>query len=153
LALAIRGGEPVRKKPWPRWPIHGDRELELLREVLESSFWRGGVGEPGPWEREFEERFSRKYGCAYSSLVSNGTFALYAALVSLGIGVWISLGLILLIKPFSSASPPSGSPFHRDPYHRAPPARGDPYPKLHLHRDLRFIAVGKPPHPGLHIEI
>jgi dTDP-4-amino-4,6-dideoxygalactose transaminase len=69
--------------------------------VLESSLWRGGVGEPGPWEREFEERFSRKHGCTYSSLVSNGTFALYAALVSLGIGVWVSLGLILLIKPFS----------------------------------------------------
>jgi hypothetical protein len=79
--------------------------------VLESNFWRGGVGEPGPWEREFEERFSRKYGCAYSSLVSNGIFALYAALVSLGIGVQVSLGLILLIKPFSSASPPSGSHF------------------------------------------
>jgi hypothetical protein len=67
-------------------------------------------------------------------------------------GVWVSMGLVFA-KPSSLGFTALRISFHRDPYHWAPPARGDPDPQLHLHRDLRFIAVEKPPHPGLHIEI
>jgi hypothetical protein len=67
-------------------------------------------------------------------------------------GVWVLLGLVFA-KPSFLGFKALGIPFHRDLYHRVPPALGDPYPQLHLHCFLRFIAVGKPPHPGLHIEI
>jgi len=65
------------------------------------------------------------------------------------LGFGFHRGLILFyIKPSSLGFIALGISFHRDPLHRAPPARGNPYPQLLHHRLLRFIAVGKPPHPG-----
>ena len=32
--LAIKGGSPVRTKPWPVWPMTGEEELSQLKEVL-----------------------------------------------------------------------------------------------------------------------
>jgi hypothetical protein len=64
-------------------------------------------------------------------------------------GVRVSLGLILFgIKPSSLGFTALGISFHWDPLHRAPPTRGNPNPQLLHHLFLKFIAVGKPPHPG-----
>jgi dTDP-4-amino-4,6-dideoxygalactose transaminase len=84
--LAVNGGEPVRRKPWPPWPVWGERELELLREVLESGYWGGGVGESGPWEKRLEEAFARRHGCRYGIAVSSGTAALHVAMLAAGVG-------------------------------------------------------------------
>lgn len=84
--LAVRGGEPVRDKGWPEWPIYDERELGALEEVLRSRFWGGGVGRSGPKEAEFEERFSKFHGCRYGVCVSNGTAALHVALLAAGVG-------------------------------------------------------------------
>ena len=32
---ALCGGEPVRSKPWPGWPIWDEREVEALAEVVD----------------------------------------------------------------------------------------------------------------------
>lgn len=85
-ALALRGGESLRKKPWPSWPVWDERELKMLEEVLKSGYWGGGVGESGPWERELEERFARMHGCRFGILVSSGTTALHVAYLAAGIG-------------------------------------------------------------------
>ncbi len=37
----ILGGEAVRKKPFPDWPMFDEREKELLLQVLESRRWGG----------------------------------------------------------------------------------------------------------------
>ena len=50
--LAIKGGKPVREKPFPSWPIYGDEEYNALKEVLESKVW--GVG--GSKKVEFEKK-------------------------------------------------------------------------------------------------
>ena len=84
--LAINGGEPLRKKPWPKWPVFDDSELKELEEVIESRFWGGGVGKSGPKEEEFEKKFSSYHGCRYGILVSNGTAALFITLLAAGIG-------------------------------------------------------------------
>ncbi|MEM4875458.1 MAG: DegT/DnrJ/EryC1/StrS family aminotransferase [Thermofilaceae archaeon] len=75
----------MRKKKWPTWPVWGDRELEMLRRVLESGYWGGGVGESGPWERELEERFARLHGCRYGIAVSSGSAALHVAYLAAGV--------------------------------------------------------------------
>ena len=41
--LAIRGGTPVRQKPFAPWPVFGAREERALCDVLRSRNW-GGVG-------------------------------------------------------------------------------------------------------------
>lgn len=66
----------------PKWPVYGERELELVREVLESQQWGGS--------HEFVERFERAFAafqhCAHGVSVANGTVALEVALECAGIG-------------------------------------------------------------------
>jgi len=80
--LALLGGEPVRKKPFPKWPVFDDREAEALLSVLRSGVW--GVG--GQRKREFEERFAAYQHAKYGVAVTNGTAALEISLRALGIG-------------------------------------------------------------------
>jgi len=80
--LAIKGGKPVRSKPWPRWPIFDEREKEKLLEVLESGLW--GVG--GSKNDEFAEKFAKYQGAKYGITCFNGSVALEIALRALDIG-------------------------------------------------------------------
>lgn len=66
----------------PVWPQAGERELELLKAVLESPQW-GGFH---PFIHEFEESFARYQHSAYGIAAFNGTVTLEAALSVLGIG-------------------------------------------------------------------
>jgi dTDP-4-amino-4,6-dideoxygalactose transaminase len=79
--LAIKGGEPLRKRPWPKWPIFGAEEIEALKEVVESSVW--GVG--GKKVIEFEEKFASYQHARYGVAVTSGTTGLEIALKALGI--------------------------------------------------------------------
>jgi len=80
--LALLGGEPVRKKPFPKWPVFDDKEVKALLSVLESGFW--GIG--GQKKREFEERFAAYQHAKYGIAVTNGTAALEISLRALEIG-------------------------------------------------------------------
>jgi len=80
--LALKGGKPVREKPFPKWPVFDDRELKALKEVLESGFW----GVRGKRKEEFERRFAAYQHAKYGVAVANGTAALEISLRSLGIG-------------------------------------------------------------------
>ena len=79
--LAIKGGEPIRKKPFPRWPVFDEKEFEALKEVLYSGVW--GIG--GKKKKEFEEKFAAYQGAKYGVAVTNGTAALEIALRAAGI--------------------------------------------------------------------
>ncbi len=80
--LAILGGRPVRDKPYPSWPIFGEREEELLLKALRSGRWSVG----GELQEEFERRFAEFQDARYCLLCSSGTAALKIALKALGIG-------------------------------------------------------------------
>ncbi len=66
----------------PKWPYATDRELRLVREVLESNQW-GGF-------HEFVDRFERAFAefqhCAHGVSSANGTLALEMAMAAAGIG-------------------------------------------------------------------
>jgi dTDP-4-amino-4,6-dideoxygalactose transaminase len=79
--LAIKGGNPVRTKPFPKWPIWDDREIKALKEVCESGVW--GIG--GERVVAFEEAFSRYIGTRHAIATTSGTVALELALRSLEI--------------------------------------------------------------------
>src|SRR5579864_5698534 len=81
--LAIHGGTPVRRKPFPTWPHFTQDELAVVAEVMRSgrvSYWTGEQG------RAFEEEFAASCGCKHAVAVANGTLALELALRALGIG-------------------------------------------------------------------
>lgn len=81
--LAVSGGMPVWQDGWPTWPIYGEREAELLQQVLTSGKWAGD----GPMETQFQRGFAELHGASHGLAVNSGTMALQLALEALDIGV------------------------------------------------------------------
>jgi dTDP-4-amino-4,6-dideoxygalactose transaminase len=82
--LALKGGKPVRNKPFSAWPVHGKEEERALLKVLKSGkWWRFAFGqgvnlaEPEKGERSqvalFQEEFARYHQCKYGVAAANGT--------------------------------------------------------------------------------
>lgn len=82
--LAILGGEPTRKKPFSAWPQFRSSDVSRLVSVVESRHW-GGFPVPSKHSAEFATRFAELHGAKYGLCLANGTIALYAALVALGL--------------------------------------------------------------------
>jgi L-glutamine:2-deoxy-scyllo-inosose/3-amino-2,3-dideoxy-scyllo-inosose aminotransferase len=80
--LAVKGGTPLRTKPYPRWPIFDETESSGLLEVLGSGKWSFG----GPKEDEFSQKFAAYCGAQHALCVANGSVSLEIALRALGIG-------------------------------------------------------------------
>ena len=82
--LAILGGEPIRKKPFPPWPQFRPDDVSRLMNVVESRHW-GGFPVPSKHAGEFARHFAELHGAKYGLCLTNGTVAIYAALVALGL--------------------------------------------------------------------
>jgi len=79
--LAILGGQPVRTKPFPAWPVWDETDEELIVPVL-----RGGVWSRDKMVSAAEKKFAELMGSKYCLATTNGTQALITALYALGIG-------------------------------------------------------------------
>ncbi|MEW6258735.1 MAG: DegT/DnrJ/EryC1/StrS family aminotransferase [Thermodesulfobacteriota bacterium] len=83
IQLACEGGCPVRSKPFPFWPHYAAEEIETAMLTLQSgrvNYWTGQEG------REFEKEYAAFVGTKYAVALMNGTVALEAALMALGVG-------------------------------------------------------------------
>jgi L-glutamine:2-deoxy-scyllo-inosose/3-amino-2,3-dideoxy-scyllo-inosose aminotransferase len=80
--LALKGGTPIRTKPFTSWPIIGDEERKLLLEVFDSGVWSFG----GPKEAEFAKKFAAFTGAKEALCVANGSISLEIALRAVGVG-------------------------------------------------------------------
>ncbi len=83
--LALFGGEPVRREPWPQWPVFDERDVQAVSDVVRSGQW-GGFPYPGPQTQTFLRRFLEMQGGAYAVAAANGTLTLEIALRAAGIG-------------------------------------------------------------------
>jgi dTDP-4-amino-4,6-dideoxygalactose transaminase len=83
--LALFGGEPVRKTPYPTWPVSDEREIEAVTSVIRSGQW-GGFPYPGRQSRAFAERFAEMQGGQMAVLMANGTITIEVALRAAGVG-------------------------------------------------------------------
>lgn len=63
-------------------PLVGERERELLKACIDT----GWISSDGPFVREFEDRFAERVGRRHAVAVTNGSAALEAAVVALGLG-------------------------------------------------------------------
>jgi dTDP-4-amino-4,6-dideoxygalactose transaminase len=79
---AILGGQKIRTKGWPEWPMWNPAtDEEQLMKVIRSGTWsRAGV------VTEFEKKWAEAIGAKRCLAVVNGTNALIAAMIQLGIG-------------------------------------------------------------------
>jgi dTDP-4-amino-4,6-dideoxygalactose transaminase len=82
--LAITGGEPVRKTPFPSWPTSTKEEAAALQDVLESTKW-GGQPFPGKHAAAFAKKFAETHTAKYAQCVNTGTVAIQASLKAIGI--------------------------------------------------------------------
>ncbi|HOJ20296.1 MAG TPA: DegT/DnrJ/EryC1/StrS family aminotransferase, partial [Armatimonadota bacterium] len=81
--LAIEGGTPVTKDPFPAWPWFDEETIQAAMEPLRNgkvNYWTGPLG------MQFEQKFAEWCGARFGISTSNGTSALHTALAGLGIG-------------------------------------------------------------------
>ncbi|MGB6836289.1 MAG: aminotransferase class I/II-fold pyridoxal phosphate-dependent enzyme, partial [Dehalococcoidia bacterium] len=81
--LAVEGGEPVCRTPFPRWPVLHEEDVAAAAEVLRSGHLTsltGGV------VAEFEAEFARYHGVRHALATSSGTTAIHLALVAANVG-------------------------------------------------------------------
>ncbi len=81
--LAIWGGTPVKKTPYPEWPVYNDQERNTLNGILDSRLW---WRTPGSQTLQFERAFAKHHDAAHGIAITNGTAALEVAFAALGIG-------------------------------------------------------------------
>ena len=78
---AVLGGQPVRTKAFPRWPIWDDADEKAVLPVLRGGTWsRSGV------VNEAEKKFAELMGTKRCLLTFCGTQALIVSLHTLGVG-------------------------------------------------------------------
>ena len=95
--LAIRGGTPVRRTPFPPYPILGDAEIEAVTAAVRTQNLCAQMGETAA---AFEQEFAAYCGARYAVATSSGTTALHAALAVAGIGV----GDEVIVPPYAFLS-------------------------------------------------
>ena len=89
--LAIKGGQKIRIKPFPKHPIIGDEEKSQVLDVLNSGNISTFIASPGEnflggkKIREFEEKFANKLGTQFAIAFNSASSALHAAVVSVGV--------------------------------------------------------------------
>jgi len=83
--LALLGGTPVRTEPWPSWPVHDERDVDAVSNLVESGRW-GGHPYPGPVTGAFARGFEELQGGGYAVPMMNGTVTMEVALRVAGVG-------------------------------------------------------------------
>jgi dTDP-4-amino-4,6-dideoxygalactose transaminase len=97
--LAIRGGDPIRTKHYPAWPIWDQREIDAVTDVIRSGRW-GGYPEPGPHAASFAAAFAAFQTAKHGICMANGTVTLIIALRAAG----IQLGDEVIVPAYTFAA-------------------------------------------------
>src|SRR5208337_3303759 len=100
-ALAILGGQPLRTRPFPAWPVFDASERAQLEDVLSSSSW-GGYPSPNRKAAELASAFAAYQGARFAIPTTSGTSALEVALKALG----ISAGDEVIVPAITFAATP-----------------------------------------------
>lgn len=80
---AMLGGTPVRREPFPSWPVADELETEALERVVRSGQWFRGSGDE---VSRFEAEYAKLTGARHCLATANGTSALITTLQALGVG-------------------------------------------------------------------
>ena len=104
--MAIFGGNKVREKPFPKYPIISSDEKNAVLEVLESGNLSTFVASPGEnflggkKIHEFEEKFANYIGTKFAVAFNSATSALHAAVAAVG----VNPGEEVIVPPYTFTS-------------------------------------------------
>jgi perosamine synthetase len=104
--LAIKGGEPVRKKLFPAYNTIGKEEKEAVQKVLDSGNLSQYLGAwtddffGGPMVRKLEEDWCKTLGIEYAVSVNSNTSGLFSAIGACGIGP----GDEVIVSPYTMSA-------------------------------------------------
>mgnify|MGYP001620043810 FL=1 len=90
--LAINGGKPVLKKPWPAVYNISEKEIVAVNKLLKKGPLSDFIGAKGPYflggknVKRLESLFCKKFKVKYAVSFNSATTALHAAVVALGVG-------------------------------------------------------------------
>lgn len=104
--LALFGGEPVRKRPFPKQNTIGEEEKRAVMEVLESGVLSQFVAVYGPYflggprVRRLEADFAKRFKTNYAVGTNSATTALHAAVAATGIGP----GDEVIVSPYTMSA-------------------------------------------------
>lgn len=104
--LALLGGEPVRKKPFPLSKTTGEEEVKAASDVIRSGLLSGFVGSPspeflgGPVVKRLESMWNDRFGVRYSVSCNSATSALVMAVGAIGIGP----GDEVIVSPYTMSA-------------------------------------------------
>lgn len=104
--LAIKGGDPVRKKLFPAYNTIGKEEKEAVQKVLDSGNLSQYLGAwtddffGGPTVRRFEEAWCRALNVQYAVSVNSNTSGLFACAGACGIGP----GDEVIVSPYTMSA-------------------------------------------------
>jgi perosamine synthetase len=93
-ALALKGGTPVRTKPFPNWPQTAEIDEKNILKSLRNHHWCTYDGEFIP---RFEKAWAQRVGTAGCVMTPCGTHALHTALTLLD----ISPGDEVIVSPYT----------------------------------------------------
>ena len=79
--LALFGGDPIRKAPFPSWPRVVDGQKEKLLDTLINDSW--GIG--SKVIKDFEDKFAVFQDAKNCIAINTGTNALWVALKAAGV--------------------------------------------------------------------
>src|SRR5512140_3117211 len=92
--LAVKGGQRVRTKSWPGWPVWDETAEPDILAVLRSGNWYRGQGTR---VTEFEKRYAELIGAKACLATASGTTALITALHALG----VDAGDEVIVSPYT----------------------------------------------------
>lgn len=106
--LAYFGGNPLRTRPFPVWPISSEAEEESLLRLLRSGmWWANSMGESrasrsqsdgeGSQVAQLERAFAELQGARFAIACASGTAALEVSLKTAGIGP----GAEVIVPPYT----------------------------------------------------
>jgi len=89
LELALNGGNPIRREPFPPRVVIGEEEIDAVMTLLQREKQRGGGLDRygGEHVDAYEREFAAYHGVEYATAVSSGTAAVHSALSALRLDI------------------------------------------------------------------
>ena len=86
--LALYGGDPIRSKSWPKWPLVNKLCIETLTNQLLNNRWAisGAYDGKRLWNEKFSKAFCKFNGSKYCVTTSSGSTSIISTLEALNIG-------------------------------------------------------------------